>query len=605
MPKSKLNFDDIAFSKWAEENSRFLELPLSSAVFHLMGIVALFVILIVFGRLLFLNIYKGEMYKARAVSNVNKEIILPASRGIIMDRFGKPLIKNAPALSADILITEFLQEPEVINSNLSKIAVILEKSKEEIKDSIQKANPEQVAEITIARDINLDQAIKLKALGLNALKVRDDFKREYIRGPAFAHLLGYIGLDSENNLVGKSGLESVYDNYLRGINGSYVIHRDVAGNTLDERTVKQPKSGYQINTTIDIELQEYFYKRFRQGLDQLKRTSGVGIAMNPKTGEILSLLSFPEYDNNNPADYLSNKKQPLFNRAISGVYSPGSVIKPFIATAALSEEVVEPIDSFFSAGYLEIPNPYYPDRPSRFLDWKPHGYVDLYSALAKSSNVYFYIIGGGYKEREGLGIKRIADYWSRFSFDELTGIDLPAEKVGFLYDPKEKEEKLNEIWRLGDTYNVSIGQGNLATTPIRLASAYSSLAMGGIVHRPFITKSALDERDNLILLNEPKVVADYSELSPEIYEVKKGLEDAVKKTYGTAHMLNDLLIKVAGKTGSAQFANNTKTNAFFIGYAPADDPELLILVLIENARQGSINTLPIAYDVFNWYYWNR
>jgi len=604
--KPKLNFEDIAFSEWAEENSHHLELPLSPAAFRLIAVVALCVFVIVFGRLFILNIYKGDFYQTRATVNVNKEIILPASRGLIVDRFGEPLMKNVPILSASLVLTDFLRDPEQINKNLKKIADILEKSPEELREILQKVDPERSAEVTIVRDINLEQAIALKALGLDALRVKNDFRRQYLNSLAFAHLLGYIGVaDKGDILIGKSGLEATYDEYLRGVDGRYIIHRDVLGNILEERTVQQPRSGYQLNTTIDADLQNFFYRRFKQGLDQLNRNSGAGIAMNPKTGEILALLSFPSYDNNRPADFLKNKNQPLFNRAVSGIYSPGSIIKPFVAAAALNEGVVEPADSLYSAGYLEIPNPYYPDRPSRFLDWKPHGYVDVFSALAKSSNVYFYIVGGGYQKKIGLGVERLLDYWKKFRLGELTGIDLPGEKSGFLYGPEEKEEKLDEIWRVGDTYNISIGQGNLAVSPIRMLTAYAGLAMDGKVPHPFITESVIDERDNLILINQPSLTSEYSELSSEIHEVKKGLQDAVRRSYGTAHMLNDLIIDVAGKTGSAQIANNTKTNAFFAGYAPANDPELAILILIENAREGSVNTLPIAYDVFNWYYWNR
>ncbi|MFH1759043.1 MAG: penicillin-binding transpeptidase domain-containing protein, partial [Patescibacteria group bacterium] len=200
---------------------------------------------------------------------------------------------------------------------------------------------------------------------------------------------------------------------------------------------------------------------------------------------------------------------------------------------------------------------------------------------------------------------RIKSWWDKLLLGKKTGIDLPAEGDGFLYGPKEKEEKIGEIWRIGDTYNVSIGQGNLAVTPIRLLTAISFLANDGQSFRPYIAQSVVDERGNLVLLNEPQEEMSYPEWQPSIYEIKKGLRDAVSKSYGTANSLSGLPIVVAGKTGSAQISNNTKTNAFFVGYAPVDDPEIALLILIEDSREGSLNTLPIARDVFEWYYYNR
>ena len=325
--------------------------------------------------------------------------------------------------------------------------------------------------------------------------------------------------------------------------------------------------------------------------------------MNPKTGEILSLVSFPSFDNNAPAKYLMTAGNPLFNRAVSGVYSPGSTIKPLVALAALHENLVTPEFTVYSKGYLELPNPYDPEKPSKFLDWRAQGLVNMYSALARSSNVYFYVVGGGCTavtcndvgKSKGLGIVKLNEYWKLFGLDKKTGIDIPAESVGFLPNPEEKEKRTGQIWRIGDTYNVAIGQGDLQVTPIRLLTFFSSLANRGKEIKPHFLLSA----------GAPVVTHDYSSWTDEITAVRKGVRDVVAKPYGTANALYDLPYKTSGKTGSAQIQNNAKTNAFFMGYGPSDDPELAVLVLVEDAKTGSLNAVPIGRDVINWYYENR
>ncbi len=606
MPKEPdLNIEDVSFSDWESTYDK-LEISLSNRVFAGIYIILLIIFIISLGRVISLNIGKGSFYQVRAIANVNKEIITPTSRGIITDRFGESLVENTPTFSLSLSMADFFRDAESVTKNIKKVAGILDVSASDLEKKIQEVDLERVSEVIIAPDITVEQAVKLRSLKLEAFRVKNAFRRYYPDKEIFSHVLGYVGVaDEGDQIVGKTGLEAAYNDQLKGQNGKQIIYRDVKGKTLDEKVIAKAKPGFQINTTIDAGLQRFFYKRFKEQLDHLNRTSGVGIAINPKNGEILSLINFPSFDNNRPADYLSSRNLPLFNRAVSGVYSPGSTIKPFVALAALNEKVVTPVNEFYSKGYLEIPNPYHPDKPSIFLDWKAHGSVNMFSALARSSNVYFYIIGGGFGDFKGLGVDRLQKYWDMFHLGKKTGIDIPAEKEGFFYTPDEKEEKTGDIWRIGDTYNVSIGQGNLAMTPLRLVSSLATLANNGKEYRPYIAKSLVDERSNIAQLNTPKKTLDYSYLDPMIYEVKKGLRDAVSRPYGTARWLADLPFKSSGKTGSAQFANNTKTNAFFVGYAPSDDPEIAILVLIENAREGSINTLPIAKDTLWWYYMNR
>ena len=330
------------------------------------------------------------------------------------------------------------------------------------------------------------------------------------------------------------------------------------------------------------------------------------VVQDVNTGAVLAMVSFPSYDPNkfenstlpNNIEYINNilhaKDKPLFNRVISGLYSPGSTIKPVHATAALAEGIITPNKQIFSAGYIEIPNPYNPKHPTRFLDWKPQGWVDIYSALARSSNVYFYTVGGGFEDIKGLGINRLRKYWKFFKLDKSTGIDFPGETYGLLPSPEEKKRTTGSIWRIGDTYNISIGQGDLRITPIELLDAIIAISNKGIVFSPHI---AIDRKKSVLM--------DLSQFEPEFKDVRKGMEDVVKKPYGTAHLLSSLTLKVAAKTGSTQTNNNTKTNALFVGYAPTDKPQIAILILVEDAKEGSLNAVPIAKDVFQWYYENR
>jgi penicillin-binding protein 2 len=607
MAKAPLDFEDAVFDEAIRKGDfDYLELPLSQHVFKLTAILAIILGAVLIGRVAFLNIGRGSFYQSRAERNVNKEAVLPAYRGIITDRFGKTLVSNAPSFSV------YLNPDQAISSGrleeiVAELAEILELDREEIKTVLRRADLEKEYRLAIARNIAPEKIIALKDRRLPGVSIEDDFRREYAGGPAFAHIIGYSG-------AVKTGLEAIYDDYLKGTDGYRTVFRDALGREIEQKTGESPVPGYKLITSLDVDLQIYFYDRMRDGLRALGRDSGAGIAIQPQTGEILSLISLPSFDNNLFAvsgfkkeknQLLSSSAKPLFNRAISGIYTPGSVIKPLVALAALREQVIAPDQQIFSAGFIEIPNPYDASKPSRFLDWKPHGWVDLRSALARSSNIYFYTIGGGFQEIKGLGIERLKEYWKKFKLGQKIGIDLPAENAGFLPDPEEKEARRGDIWRIGDTYNVAIGQGDLLVTPLQLVNFIASIANGGKIYRPFAAKKILDEQNRIIKENKPEILLDYSDWQKEIKEVQKGMEDVAAKWYGTANLLDALPIKAAGKTGSAQIANNARTNAFFVGYAPADNPEIAILVLVENSREGSLNAVPIAKDVLEWYYYNR
>ncbi|MBI4992078.1 MAG: penicillin-binding protein 2 [Candidatus Harrisonbacteria bacterium] len=600
-----------------------LELPLSRQTFQLLGVTAVVLSGIVLLRVFYLAGERGDFYKTRADMNVEDPITIPAIRGSIHDRFGELLAGNESSYRVVLNVGLAKRDSFDLDTVLEDLSEVLEIDKAELLSAVTKADLEKSGLITLGRNLSSEQVEAIKKIKVKALEIQDDYRRNYIKGPAFSHVLGYTGLAKFNDLRGKAGLEKYYDEVLSGSDGVRLMYRDARGNILDEKLLDEPKNGAHVYTTIDAGLQEYFYNRLSEALRSLGRNAGVGIALNPQNGEVLAMVNAPSFDNNvftrteeskKRAALLNASFEPLFNRAVSGVYTPGSTVKPMVALAALNEQVITPQKQIYSAGFIEIPNPYFPDQPGRFLDWKAHGWVDLRSAIARSSNVYFYEVGGGLPGQgsesiKGLGIDKLKEYWQKFGFGEKTGIDLDAESVGFLPDPEEKEIRTKDIWRLGDTYNVSIGQGDFQVTPIQLIAYIASFADGGKYFKPHIikkiVKSEKGKEDMVLREVQPELSRDFSYLGNYLKEVREGMKDTVRKPYGTAHLLADLPISVAGKTGSSQVANNTRTNAFFVAYAPADNPQIAILVLIENAKEGSLNAVPVGKDVLNWYYWNR
>lgn len=593
--RGELNVEDLYFNEEKVEHD-YLELPLSRQTFWLVGGAVLLIVLVAFGRSAYINVVRGGFYQDRAFANMHSEIELPAPRGVIKDRFGNPLVENENSFSAFLNAAELAKKTDGGIEIIKSVAGVLEIDGADLESFVSRANLEKRNFIPLARDISRIQVIALNSLNLPEVQITSDYSRSYKTGQAASHVLGYVGESSASrDLEGKSGLEAYYDQILRGQDGKMYVYRDAMGRVLDKKVSEAPGAGADLVTTIDSDLQTYFYDRMRVALANLGREAGAGIILDPRTGDVLSMISFPSFDNNNIVKYLSGRSQPLFNRAISGVYTPGSSIKPLVGLAALRENIVKPDFQILSTGSIEIPNPYDPEKPSKFLDWRPQGWVDIHSALARSSNVYFYEVGGGFQGLKGLGIERLRQYWQTFLLGQKTGIDLPGEKSGFLPAPDEKEQRTGQIWRIGDTYNVSIGQGDVQVTPIQLINFIASIANNGKIYQPHLVRKQ----------NDPVTLFDYSSWSSELKEVRQGMSDAVDKPYGTANMLSTLPMSASAKTGSSQVANNTRTNAFFVGYAPQEDPKIAVLVLIENAKEGSLNAVPIARDVMQWYYENR
>lgn len=607
--KDDLHLSDVLTDKYVEED--FMEVPLADQAFRYFLLVVGVVFLVIAVRLFYLGVIQHNFYSNKALANVSDLNVEAAPRGIINDRFGSPLTENVPLFNVFATPIDLPKDAGNRENVLKTASGILGIS----SPGTTGTNPND--KILLKSGISQEELISIASQNLPGIAILPSFKMIDTTPLKFSHVIGYSSLATAddikadpaltpNDTKGRTGLESFYDKYLRGIDGEKRYLTNAAGQVLGENVVRRAEQGDTINTFLDAEFQNYFYDRLQNTLNGLGRNIGAAIAMNPQNGEILALFSIPSFDPGNIAAALNAPYEPLFNRAVSGLYSPGSTIKPLVAAAALTESILDPSRQIFSRGYIYVPNPYDPTRPSKFLDWQYQGWVDMYSALAKSSDVYFYAVGGGYGNQKGLGIAKLKEWWQKFLLDKETGIDVAGEQSGFLPDPAWKERIKRSIWRIGDTYNVSIGQGDLVITPIELLNYISAVANGGKLYKPRIVDRIVDSEGQTVLKTSPEVLSDLSgEIGKYLPLVQKGMEDAVSQSYGTAYTLRDLPVQVAAKTGSAQVSNNQKTNAFFVGYAPAKNPQIAVAILVENAKEGSLNVVPVARDIFLWYYEHR
>jgi penicillin-binding protein 2 len=417
--------------------------------------------------------------------------------------------------------------------------------------------------------------------------------RNYITEPGFANLLGYVSYpakDSRGNfwqtrIIGKDGVEKEFDTELAGQNGSQLIEIDANGKVQSQGIVDDPVQGKNLSLSIDSRVQETLYNGIQSLAEQSGYVGGAGAVMNIKTGELIAMTSYPEYDENVLSagtdtaaidSYLQSPARPFLNRMLDGLYAPGSIVKPFIALGALKEGVIDPNTVLHTDGELKVPNPYDPGHFTVFIDNANHGDEDMYKALAVSSDVYFYEIGGGFGSQPGLGIDNIDKYVNLFGIGQKTGIDLTGELTGTVPSIAWKAKNFpNDPWRIGDTYHTAIGQYGFQVTPIQMLRAVAGIASRGTLVTPTILKSVDGKPEGN--------VTQLSEFSNADYDVIfKAMEMDVNSPEGTATNLVDPNIQVAAKTGTAQIDNNTRVNSWIEGFFPANDPKYAFIVLMEN-----------------------
>lgn len=441
-----------------------------------------------------------------------------------------------------------------------------------------------------------------------ATKQHDFALREYPETPGLGHVLGYVGYPAKDKngvyyqkrITGKAGIEEAYNERLRGDNGLKIVERDALMNVRTQNVVQPPEDGEAVRLTIDAELQSQLYTKIKDTAKRIGYNGGAGVIMNVHNGNVLAMTSYPEYDPTvlslgdlveQIQQYQHSKHTPFLNRVLSGLYAPGSIVKPFIATAALEEGIISPEKEILSTGSISIPNPYHPERETVFTDWKEHGWVDMREAIAVSSNVYFYEIGGGYEEQEGLGIQNIAEYMHRFDIGQKTGIRLGNEKDGLVPTPSWKRERFDgEPWRIGDTYNTAIGQYGFQVTPIQMVRATAAIANNGVLVTPVLAQYRSPQKHTLSLQPE------------HLQVVREGMRRAV--TDGTASGLSVGYVEVAAKTGTAEVGEKG-VNSWIIGFFPYEEPRYAFSVVMERGpKDTQIGGVYVMRQMLDWMHQN-
>jgi penicillin-binding protein 2 len=369
--------------------------------------------------------------------------------------------------------------------------------------------------------------------------------------------------------------------------------------------MREPEQGSHVVLFIERGLQKRIIDELTTAMAARGVTKGAAVALDPRSGAVRALVSLPGYDNNLFSSGISADEyralveaedQPLFNRAIAGLYPPGSTVKPFLAVAGLEQGVIDESTTVLANGSITVAG-------QTFGDWRVHGLVNLTKALAVSSNIFFYALGGGYGDLEGLGPFRIKEYLSRFRLDERTGIDLPGERQGFIPDPEWKKEIKNESWYIGDTYNTSIGQGFVSVSPLELAVSTAAIANGGTILRPRLVKGTAQGDINTLALTEPEIVASSIASTTALAAARKGMRESVLSGY--TRTLQQVPVPVAAKTGTAENIPGMEPHAWVAAFAPYENPEILLVLLVENGGLGSDTVVPVAQKVLSWYFGER
>lgn len=579
-------------------------------------------------KLFTLQVIQGGKFNVLAEGNRLRVQTILAPRGHIMDRTGSILARNTASFS---LVAVPVDLPKTnLDELIVQLVALLHLDENELRDKLKNYDPRSFEPIVLKQDLSQQDSIlfqtkaeQFPGFSINSIPIRD-----YVSAPAFSHILGYAGIVSDSDLealrsqgyepsdfIGKAGIELSYEHYLRGANGARQVEVDAVGRPVKVLGNIDPLAGNIVQLNINQGLQQTLYEGF---INNSPRAKGAAVALNPKTGEILALLSLPGYDNNlfakgiSSTDYqklTADPLLPLFNRAISGTYPPGSTVKMMTAVAALQENVVTDSTIIQDRGVIIVPNQFNPSQTFRFNGWQPQGLgpMTVRSAIAQSSDIYFYTVSGGQAGTgiNGLGAEKLAEYYRRFGLGNTLGIDLQGEKTGLVPDPAWKaeyfkEDRILRQWYLGDTYHIGIGQGDMLTTPLQVAQWTAIIANNGVGYKPRLLRQVVDQSGRLIYKSEPEVIIN-NIAPPEIVKVaQEGMRQAV--TSGTARSLSTLSAEVACKTGTSQFdgADPSRTHAWVTCFGPYSDAQLVITVLVEAGGEGHAAAGPIAKAGYDW-----
>ncbi|MFH1423846.1 MAG: penicillin-binding protein 2 [Candidatus Nealsonbacteria bacterium] len=604
-PHHEIEFHEVLLDSLAQKKERELglseqklEVLLPQRLLQALWLGFLILTLVLFGKTVELQIFKGEAMAQASEDNRYVIHLIQAQRGVIYDRNMTQLVFNKPSFDLICRPTDLPEDESVRQRIIKDIAKI---TGQDYGALLERINISSLAELTVAENLDYKNLILFEARSheFPGFEAKNNTVREYLSGPIFSHLIGY-----QRKTGQKLGLEEYYDDVLRSNPGELQVKRDVFGNPIDKEVVVHPSPGQSLVLYLDAGLQEKLSETLESIIKSVGSKSGAAVALDPKTGGVLAMVSLPNFDNNFFSQGMtqeewesinSNSQNPLFNRVIAGEYPTGSTIKPLIASAALQEEIISPEKDIYCTGKITIPNPWVANASSTKDDWAVHGATDLRKAIAQSCNVYFYTVGGGYGSQEGLGPTRIKKYLELFGWSKPTQIDLIGEKEGLIPGPDWKKEVKKENWWDGDTYNLSIGQGDILATPLQVASAFVAIANGGTLYQPQIVKEILNGE------KFPPQVIRSNFISPENLQiVREGMRDGV--IYGSSALLNSLPVQAASKTGTAQTWQNEVYHNWVTVFAPYDDPQIVLSIVVENVKGMQVASLPVAQEVLNWYF---
>ena len=654
--------DSVYYSDWTEES--FLQNTESKETvsksfdgrnLRFIFIIFIFGFLALLSRSFWLQIINSDRYGLLAEGNRSRSVSIEPKRGIVYDKNMKPLVRNSAnfvlylrpidlprdELERDDLLREIAY---IVSGNLNETDYFKNPSDQlnfvadtqeyyTLKEKLSKVrigSLQSYQPLFVADNLEYETAlfITLKASQWPGVLITNKTGREYLvpteeSSDAFAiledsslsHILGYTGMINERELasygssytlidyVGKTGIEYAYEPELKGVSGRKMVEVDAFGRQINIISETAAIDGNNVRLAIDLDLQLKAEEIILEHLDRLKLNRASFVALDPRDGSVLALVSLPSYSNNmfsggisheNYNLLINNPDRPLLNRAIAGEFPSGSTVKPVFAAGALQERIISANTSFFSSGGIRIGQWFFPD-------WRAggHGNTNVRSAIAMSVNTFFYYIGGGHGDFVGMGLDGLIKYSYLFGLGERLGIDLPGEASGLVPSREWKRERVGESWYIGDTYHFSIGQGYLTATPLQVASFISTVANGGTLYKPHLAKEIFNEDNNFSRIIQPEIIRENFIDSDNMEVIRLGMKDTVD--YGSARLLSYLPFSSAGKTGTAQWSSVRNTHAWYVGFAPYEEPEIAFAILVEEGGEGSSVATPIAFDILKWY----
>lgn len=551
----------------------------------------------------------NKIFKNKKKGNIDPDEIFLDSSNIPSynkDQFEGRLEKPISVVS--LFMISFLFVVLVIGFSIRVVKLQIVEGKDYLKISNQNTLRKDI--IFSDRGIIMDR--NSKELAWNEYVTGEDFpRRRYLDLEGLSNLLGHIKYPKKDTsgffysleTSGGDGIEKYFNEKLVGKNGVKLTEVDVQGNIHSESAVIAPIHGEELHLSIDADVQDRLSHFLARAVNESGFQGGAGVIMNSQTGEILSIVTYPQYDSEVMTEgkdssiiskYFTNQQKPFLDRAISGLYAPGSIVKPFIALGALNEKIISPEKKIESKGFITVPNPYDPSKPSIFKDWKVNGWTNVQEALAVSSDVYFYAVGGGYKDQKGLGISKIDEYLGKFLFGVKT-TNFFEGPSGNIPTPEWKEKTFNgEKWVLGNTYHTSIGQYGFQVTPVQVVRALTGIVNNGKIVSPVILK---DQKGDISLI---------SGIEDKNYEeVKKGMRLAV--TNGTAIALNVAGTSAGAKTGTAEVGvRKDRINSWVEGFFPFENPKYVFTVVLESGPTSyKISAMQVMGSVITWIRDNR